>query len=143
MSRCIWISSAARAVTSAVTLHCRRAFRTAQVEGTFRAVQLQTLLGRWWVALVACGVLAAVVLLPGIGRPGLWEPVERQVADRVAPPLDAPPKPQPAPPVVTSDCSRTIPKDAVARTLSARAIEFGRDTFGDSDGGRRLPLALL
>jgi hypothetical protein len=106
-------------------------------------VQLRALLGRWWVALLACGVLAAVVLLPGIGRPGMWEPVERQVADRVAPPLDAPPKPQPTPPVVTSDCSRTIPKDAVARTLSARAIEFGRDRFGDTDGGRRLPLALL
>jgi hypothetical protein len=106
-------------------------------------VQLSGLFSRWWIALLASGVLALVVLVPGIGAPGLWEPVERQVADRVAPPLDAPAKAQPTPPMVTSDCAKTIPKDAVARTLTARAIELGRDRFADSDGGRRLPLALL
>jgi hypothetical protein len=33
--------------------------------------------------------------------------------------------------------------DAAARTLTARAIKWGRDAIDDSDGGRRLPLALL
>ena len=32
---------------------------------------------------------------------------------------------------------------AVARTLTGRAAAWGRDAIGDSDTGRRLPLALL
>jgi hypothetical protein len=48
------------------------------------------LLGRWPVALACVVALAAAVLLPGLGRSGLWEPQERQLADRAAQ-LDAAP----------------------------------------------------
>jgi len=110
--------------------------------------KLGQLIGTWPVALLACFLLAATVLLPCIGDSGLWEPSERQLADRVAPPLDAPPKPPPpvqkaGKPVDDEECVRIPPKDAAARSLQARAIELGRDTFGDDDGGRRLPFALL
>ena len=40
------------------------------------------------------------------------------------------------------DCVRQVPKDAVARSLTTRAIALGRD-IDDSDAGRRLPFALL
>ncbi|MEO8699726.1 MAG: hypothetical protein ABI867_06765 [Kofleriaceae bacterium] len=102
-------------------------------------------LGRWPIALATCGVLAGLVLLPGLGDPGLLDPQERQLADRVAPHLDAPAKPLPttAPTPANENCLRTVPKDAVARSLTARAIELGRDELADSDAGRRLPLALL
>ena len=46
---------------------------------------LSRYLGRWPIALASVVVLAAVVLLPGLGRFGLWEPQERQLADKVAP----------------------------------------------------------
>ncbi len=109
-------------------------------------------LGRWPVALATCFVLAAIVLLAGLGGPGFIEPQERVLADRLAPPLGVPPKPTPPPPVpkpgtpvpaVDETCRTTAPIDADARTLTPRAIEFGRDTFGDSDAGRRFPLALM
>ena len=118
--------------------------------------QLSTLLGRWPIALAAVLALAAVILLPGLGAPGLWEPQERQLADRVAPPLEieieaeakakaaAQPAATPTPPPVTEDtCVRLAPKDAAARSLTTRAITWGRDTFADSDAGRRLPFALM
>ncbi|HEX3477014.1 MAG TPA: hypothetical protein VHT91_18450 [Kofleriaceae bacterium] len=116
---------------------------------------LATWLGRWPVALLASALLAAAVLLPGLDRPGLWEPQERQLSDRVAPlvrppaPGDKPPRPPaPAPAVAAGatgkdTCLRGPPPDVVARSLTARAIVWGRDAIGDSDGGRRLPLALL
>lgn len=119
---------------------------------------LATWLGRWPVALAACALLAAALLLPGLDGPGLWEPQERQLSDRVAPRAPAPDarppgaaaKPPEAKPAAISrgaepkdSCQRGVPPDAVARSLTARAIAWGRDTFGDDDGGRRLPLALL
>jgi hypothetical protein len=125
---------------------------------TFAAVQLArqiaTWLARWPFALAACLLLAAALLLPGLGRPGLWEPHERQLSDRVAPPrsdaaADAKPAPAPPPPRATQppadakDCVRAAPPDAAARTLTTRAIKWGRDSLTDSDTGRRLPLALL
>ena len=109
-------------------------------------------LGRWPVALAACALLAAGVILPRLDGPGLWEPQERQLSDRVAPPIQPPADkaaPRPAAPAAppTHDprdsCLRAVPADAAARSLTARAIQWGRDTIGDSDGGRRLPLALL
>jgi hypothetical protein len=125
-----------------------------------------TRLGHWPVALAACLLLAAAVLLPRLGAPGLWEPHERQLSDRVAPPLVSPsapaasdgrpvqiPRPNTSEPAQASEskepkepkasCLRSAPPDASARTLTARAIKWGRNTVGDSDGGRRLPLALL
>jgi hypothetical protein len=139
------------------------------------ARHIATWLGRWPVALAGCFLLATAVLLPRLGGPGLWEPHERQLSDRVAPPLVRPtaattvsdgkpgpptaqPAPRPAPPepaqapgagtpgaqdAAKNSCLRTAPADASARTLTARAIKWGRDTIGDSDGGRRLPLALF
>ena len=109
--------------------------------------KLASLLGRWPVALATVLVMGALVLLPGLGASGLWEPQERQLADRVAPPIDIeaakPPEVKPPAPVVEEKCERTAPKDAQARTLTNKAIVFGRDTFGDSDTGRRLPFALM
>jgi hypothetical protein len=102
----------------------------------------------WAVALGVVLVLAAAVLLPGLGRPGLWEPQERQLADRVAPPadLEKPEKPEkttkPATKPPTPACERTQPEDAEARTLTADAAKYGRD-LADSDGGRKLPFALM
>lgn len=163
-----------RVVTSPNDLHCRWAGRVTQVDVLSPVVSfarhIATWLGRWPVALAACFLLAATVLLPRLGGPGLWEPQERQLSDRVAPPIVPPPAPAtasdgkavdkapaqtpkpPEPPSVPSvpgvpgvkaPCLRSVPMDASARTLTTRAIKWGRDTLGDSDGGRRLPLALL
>jgi hypothetical protein len=103
-------------------------------------------LGRRPFAFAFAFALAGVVLLAGLGTPGLWEPHERQLSDRVAPPLDPLPTSTQAArtqPPADDDCPRTAPQDALARTLTPRAIEWGRDTIADSDTGRRLPLALL
>jgi hypothetical protein len=105
-------------------------------------------LGRWPIALVCVIALGAAVLLPGLGTFGLWEPQERMLADRVAPRPElatkqTPTIPQTPPPAPKDGCYRIPPPDAVARTLTNRAMVWGRDTFGASDAGRRLPLALL
>lgn len=118
-------------------------------------------LGRGPFALAVCALLAAALLLPRLGGPGLWEPQERQLSDRIAPPagageskpVDKPadkpagkPADKAAPaakPVPADGCMRSVPPDASARTLTARAIAWGRDAIDDSDAGRRLPLALL
>lgn len=126
-------------------------------------------LGRWPIALAACFVLAAAVLVPSVGTTGLWEPQERTFVDRVAPPQDVEAeraarqllqtalgvgelaKPRPVAPDDLrrrgnddpASCDRTPPKDALARSLTTRAVQAGRDHISDDDGGRRLPLALL
>jgi len=113
---------------------------------------LSRLLVRWPIALACVLVLGASVLLPGLGSYGLWEPQERALADRVAPRPELAAKQAkdsamtpgvPVPLDSTASCSRAVPKDAVARSLTNRAMVWGRDTFGASDTGRRLPLALL
>jgi len=105
-------------------------------------VQFRVALSRWYVALPIVAVLAAAVLLPGLGSFGLWEPQERQLADRQAPRLDAPaPAAVPAP--APSACPKLAPKDALARSLVPRAMVLGRDYIDDSDAGRRLPFAVL
>lgn len=115
-------------------------------------------LSRWPVALLVTIVLGAAILLPSLGGPGLWEMTERGLADRVAPPLPVQKqqdearraadeaqqkalagKPKPAEPV----CRKAAPEDQVARSLTNRAMRFGRDEIADTDGGRKLPLALL
>jgi len=128
------------------------------------------LLDDWRIELVAVAAVAATILFLGLGSIGLWEPQERQVADRQAPrrigtiaELDAmirpavvaatTPKPPPAantpqrepPPIVPAvdeKCLHAPPHDAVARSLTSRAVAWGRD-LDDSDAGRRLPLAVL
>ncbi len=100
-------------------------------------------LTRWWFALPVVAVLAVAILIPGLGSFGLWEPQERTLADRSAPRVgtekpDLAPAAQPP-----AECVRQAPKDAIARSLPARAMVFGRDYIGDSDTGRRLPFAIL
>jgi hypothetical protein len=111
------------------------------------SVRLARQLGRWPIALVAVSVLAAAVLLPGLGSFGLWEPQERQLADRVAPREELAAKQraqQPPPPTPSKDpCLRIAPPEPDARSLTNRAMMWGRDNVSDSDAGRRLPLALL
>ncbi|HEX4421116.1 MAG TPA: hypothetical protein VH165_24530, partial [Kofleriaceae bacterium] len=112
------------------------------------ARQIATWLGRWPPALLACALLAGALILPQLGGPGLWEPQERQLSDRIAPPIVSPaptaaPAPPPAVPGAKDGCQRATPSNASARTLTARAVVWGRDTFGDSDAGRRWPIALL
>lgn len=103
-----------------------------------------TSLGRWPVALAAVVVLGVMLLLPGLGRPGLWEPHERQLADRVAPPADLETaRPARVTPPAGDACPRAAPDDAAARSLGERAPRWGRDLIGDSDAGRRLPFALM
>ncbi len=102
-------------------------------------------LGTWYGALATVFVLAVALLLPGLGSPGLWEPQERQLADRAAPPLEiekSAAKPAPKPEADEDACTRTAPTDARARSLQNRAIAWGRD-ISDSDGGRRLPFAIM
>jgi len=118
-------------------------------QGYFRAMNARSLgsaLGRWPIALATVFVLALCILFPGLGTPGLWEPHERQLSDRAAPPIDKdaakPPVVEPVP-APTDSCVRTAPKNAAARSLTPRAATWGRDTFGDSDTGRRLPFALM
>jgi hypothetical protein len=105
-------------------------------------------LGRWPLALAWVFVLGALILLPGLDSTGLWEPQERQLADRVAPRTElvkkmdkALPLAEPAPP--KDGCYRMPPKDTLARTLTNRSMTWGRDHVSDSDAGRKLPLALL
>ena len=96
--------------------------------------------------------------MPRLGGAGLWEPQERQVADRAAPPVAAAaakpgdkdkPRPAatpaapPAKPGGPESCLHAPPPDAAARTLTARAIKWGRDAIADDDAGRRLPFAVL
>ncbi len=120
-------------------------------------------LGRWPIALAACLVLAVAVLVPGLGEPGLWEPGERMFADRVALPQDieadraarqvvgsaqtlaelARPQPQRAAARPPPACTRTPPNDALARSLTTRAVRAGRDHISDDDAGRKLPLVAL
>lgn len=126
-------------------LACPRKSRVrSAVVKLFRGIRTSAgALSRWPLALAACCVLALVVLVPGLGRSGLWEQQERQLADRVSPPaalavVEAEPPPPPK-----DGCVRIPPKDAAARTLTARALAFGRDSISDDDFGRRLPLAIL
>ena len=117
-------------------------------------------LSRWWIALLVTIALAAAILLPAINRPGLWENTERALADRVAPPEDiqlqqdklkkqadeqmqAAKRLKPLAQRKLLSCRRAPPEDPVARSLTNRAMTWGRDRIADSDGGRKLPLALL
>ena len=69
-----------------------------------------------------------------------------ELADRAAPPLavETAATPTASPPATEEPrCVRAAPRDAAARSLTTRAARLGRDTFGDSDTGRRLPFALM
>ncbi|HPH68669.1 MAG TPA: hypothetical protein PLF40_23090, partial [Kofleriaceae bacterium] len=120
------------------------------------------IVNQWWGALIAVALAASVVILVGIGGPGLWEPQELMVADRVVAKLDrADPttdagkaelaaKAQRAAadaanpnPVTPTTCPKVVPENAVARSFADRAVAWGIKTFGMSDGGMRAPFAML
>lgn len=84
-------------------------------------------------------LLAFLVLFPGLGTPGLWEPQEMTVADEAVMRHDG----TYVAPVPATQCTKRKPDPEGARTLTPRAAAWGLDTFSSSDGGARTPLALL
>jgi hypothetical protein len=134
--------------------------RKLRVRSVSPVQKISAYLSRWPVALLVTVVLGAAILLPSLGGPGLWEMSERGLADRIAPPLaiekaqedarrqaDAAQAKalagQPKAPKPKDVCRKAPPEDAVARSLTSRAMKLGRDKIDDSDAGRKLPLALL
>ncbi len=86
-------------------------------------------------------VFAALVLLPGIGRPGLWEPLEMAQADQAAARVDGTYRPPP-----TMSAAGTCPSepDAMgARTLTPRLAAWGLKHVSSSDAGLRIPMVLI
>lgn len=116
-------------------------------DGRVGCVKFRGAMSQWWISLPCVLLLAGVILVPGLGTFGLWEPHERQLSARVAPSSaqrsGEATESSPTQSGTSDPCLRQAPKDAVARTLAARAPAWGRDHFGDSDAGRRLPFALL
>ncbi len=88
--------------------------------------------------LVVVLVLAIACLVPGLGTPGLWEPLEMAVADEALARSDGTYQPPPA----AATC-KTPPDPAGARTLTARSAAWGLRHVGTSDLGARIPLVLL
>jgi hypothetical protein len=122
----------------------RRTLRT-----VFRSLGKPAFVPLWVLA------IAALVLLPDLSRPGLWEPHELQIADAAVarneradqppPPAATPPAAKPGTPAVTEParCPATAPRgEDGPRTLTERLAADGL-RVSDSDGGMRLPLALL
>ncbi len=87
----------------------------------------------------AIALLGFLVLFPGLGTPGLWEPNEMAVADEAVARHDG----TYAAPVPATQCPDKKPDAEGARTLTPRAAAWGLGTFATSDGGARTPLALL
>ncbi len=98
-----------------------------------------------WVLLIALAIL-----VPGLGGPGLWEPQELAVADAALAKADrdapsatpAPPPVAPRPPEAEV-CRKQAPTEAGARSLTARLAAQAAIRVDGSDGGLRLPFALL
>ena len=86
-------------------------------------------------------VFAALVLLPGIGRPGLWEPLEMGQADQAAARVDGTYHPAPAP-MASPDC-KAEPDAMGARTLTPRLAAWGLKHVASSDAGLRIPMVLI
>ena len=83
-------------------------------------------------------MFAALVLIPGVGGPGLWEPQEMALADQAAQRVDGTYQ---APGSVTS-CP-TAPDAEGARTLTPRLAAFGLSNVSSSDAGLRIPMVLI
>lgn len=107
-----------------------------------------------WLAVLVAGLVAAAVLLPNLSGPGLWEPQELEVADLAMARVEArkleegkTPEPpaagQPGPAQAKDKCRTSPPDDAVARTLTERALEWTVRKGQASEGALRLPFALL
>lgn len=82
--------------------------------------------------------LSLLCLFPAITTPGLWEPQEMAVADEALARADKAYKA----PMPTTAC-KEVPSADGARTLTPRAAAWGFHTISKSDGGARMPLALL
>ena len=89
----------------------------------------------WALAIVLFG---ALVLVPGLGRPGLWEPQEMAVADEAAARADRTFTPAPS----LTACGRTAAIDG-PRTLTPRLAAWGLTHLASSDAGLRLPMVLI
>ena len=89
----------------------------------------------WAIALVLFG---ALVLLPGIGGPGLWEPQEMAVADEAAARADGTFQPAPS----LTACPTTASPSG-ARTLTPRAAAWGQQHLSTSDAGLRIPMVMI
>lgn len=123
-----------------------------------RAVRSRSSMNLQRHVVAVAAALTTVVLFLGLGDPGVWEPEERVLIDRVAPVLadssaaaqrsagttsatiTAPPQREAR---GDDECLRMQPEGALARSLMPRALRFGRDKIGDTDAGRRLPLAVF
>ena len=122
------------------------------------------LVSTWYGALVAVALAAAVVIAVGLGRPGLWEPNELSIADRVVAKID---RNDPSTEIGKADiaakaqqaankianggdkeppapaCAKVVPEAPLARSSGERALTWGITTFGMTDGGMRAPFAIL
>jgi hypothetical protein len=106
-----------------------------------------------WVAVILSGLAAAALLLPRLGAPGLWEPQELGRADAALAQVTAAKQPAPLPSdadakaaaarAVAEPCPRQPPRDARARTLTERALEWTMRDGQPSEVALRLPMALL
>lgn len=108
-----------------------------------------------WLAVLVAGLVAAAVLLPNLSGPGLWEPQELAVADLAMARVEARKLAEgktPEPPAASDQqgaeqakdkCRSSPPDDAVARTLTARALQWTMRKGQASEGALRLPFALL
>ena len=83
-------------------------------------------------------VFAALVLLPGIGGPGLWEPQEMAMADQAAARADGSYQASPS----MTQCPTTADAQG-ARTLTPRLAAWGLKHVSSSDGGLRVPMAFV
>lgn len=92
-------------------------------------------------AALALAALAAGVLALGLGRAGWWEPYELAKADAALARLERPPA-APAPPRTLEApraCLPKAPPDAVARSLTDRALAWSLGSGRGDEVGLRLP----
>lgn len=94
-------------------------------------------------AVAAVVALALLVLVPGLGTPGLWEPHEMMVADEAAARADGKYQPPSAPCEGGSGATDPRPAPDGARTLTARAAAFGLAHVSSADNGLRTPMVLI
>ncbi|MBP8806069.1 MAG: hypothetical protein KBG48_17785 [Kofleriaceae bacterium] len=109
-------------------------------------MRLPPIVTRPLVVAAALLAFAALVLLPGLGGPGLWEPQEMAIADEAAARADGKYAAPAAPCESATSGDRgdePTPDPRGARTLTPRLAAFGLSVVASSDAGLRVPMALL